>query len=148
MIMAIEEESGAKVTFVKDSKREKYRATEHMANMEQKNEAETNNETAEDEEGKQIAVKRKDEEVKAHAKALEETICEGNMEGSTENEEPKSVGEEKYPNEQETTVLGMWSDNKQNSEEQNDFLSEKGETNKTAVMLGKLPLIFNKSIMY
>ena len=125
MIMAIEEESGAKVTFVKDSKREKYRATGHMANMEQKNEAETHNETTEDEEGKQIFGERKDEEVKAHPKALEETICEGNMEGSKENEEVTSGSEEKFPNEQETTVLGMWSDEKQSSEEQNDFLSEK-----------------------
>jgi predicted glycoside hydrolase/deacetylase ChbG (UPF0249 family) len=82
MIMTIEEESGAKVTFVKDSRRDRFRSTEHMANMERESEAD--NGTAEHED--ETAGERKNIKVEA---PLEETLNgtrdEGSIEESKEN---------------------------------------------------------------
>ena len=120
MIMSIEQESGAKVTFVKDNKREKFRGTEHMVNMEQKNE---DDERAEHQDEKQITEENKDVEVETQL----ETLQEENTEKSIENNQVKSGSEERFPNEQENVESGMWSEKKENGEDQNGCQSEKGK---------------------
>ena len=127
MIMTIEEESGAKVTFVKDSRREKYRATEQVANMERVNETETQNGATKEGEQEEGAEQGKDVEVEAQMEAHKETTREGNIEEINENEQMKIGKEGKFQDEQRDFESGIRSEGKQCDEGENGFLSKKGK---------------------
>ena len=127
MIMTIEEESGAKVTFVKDSRREKYRATEQVANMERVNETETQNGAAKEGEQEEGAEQGKGVEVEAQMETHKETIRGGNIEEIKENEQMNIGKEGKFQDEQRDFESGIRSEGKQCDEAENDFLSKKGK---------------------
>ena len=112
MIMTIEEESGAKVTFLKDRRTEKYRATQQEGHIENRKD-ELQNESAKD--GEQDERKNVEESVETQS----ETIREQNVE---ESKVHMTVREEGHK--QNAVESGICSEEKQSAGDL--FLPEKG----------------------
>ena len=102
--MTIEEESGAKVTFLKDRRTEKYRATQQEGDIENRKE-ELQNESAKDGEQNE----RKD--VEEPGEPQSETIRERNVEESKEHVTVREEG--KFQDEQKAVESGICSEERQ-----------------------------------
>lgn len=103
MIMTIEEESGAKVTFVKDKKTNKHRTIDQPENSEQRNQENETQHEPEDKEGEEDKCVAENNDIAEEVKI--ETVQEESVEGKKENEKTR-FQEDEAETEHEFLIIG------------------------------------------
>ena len=116
--MTIEQESGAKVNFLKDQRAAKYRTTY----TEGKDGTKAQNDTATEVEANSLEKKRIDPEVET----LQETIWEEKIEEIKENKQVKMGEKGKFFDEHKSLKSGDESEEQQNDKRDNTVLPEEG----------------------